>query len=454
MRKSIYTFMCLVVALLTCQQTKAQDLIYSADFESNNEGWTAEGDYSGKYGMWEVADGVIHGNAHMATGPCKSYFVSPVFTLGASENQVTFKQQGFYFNDMTQEAKLVIREKGGSWTEIQGIKYPEAYEMASSGMIDIPAEFNSKEVQVAFFYNLISTDNIGDWYIQEIQVYGKAGGESEKPVLSFDKEEVTYDLSGGEEFVEPVLNNPDDLNVNFTSSDNNVATVNYVTGKVLIVGVGTTVITAKFLDNSASYTIIVTDSNIIFSASFNDDYCGFKEYNEALGNAWYPESGAMKADAMDIVDEMTDFYLISPEITLDPNGNTVSFVHMAMYFDDFYNEAQLLVREAGTKEWVIISGLTEPIVGMYCSTDELEIPSEFNGKKVEIAFKYSSGGTEYDSGIWYVKNLNIKRNVPTGINNVTEDNVNDGKIYDIQGRRLNKLQKGINIVNGKKYIIK
>lgn len=455
MKKSIYTLMCLFVAMLMCQQSEAQNLVYGADFENDNEGWTAEGDYSGKNGMWEVADGAVHGYAYMATGACQSYFVSPAFTLASSGNQVTFNQQGFYFNDFAQEAKLVIREKGGSWVEIQGIQYPESYEMANSGMLDIPADLNGKEVQLGFFYNLTSTASIGDWYIQEIKVYGGEGGEQEKAAFWFDVEEVSYDMASGEPFESPVLNNPDNIDVKYTSSDANVANVNYINGKVTISGLGTAVITATGNDETASYTINVTDANVVFGATLADDFCGFVEYNEAFGNAWYPEMGAMKADAYEIVEEMTDFYLISPEFTLDKNGNTVSFVHMAMYFDNFAEEAQLVIREVGTEEWINLGYIEEPSAGMgFCPSGELIIPKELNGKNVQIAFKYSSGGTDYDSGIWYVKNIYVKRVVPTGIDSVTEKNMNDGKIYDIQGRRLNKLQKGINIVNGKKIIVK
>ena len=42
----------------------------------------------------------------------------------------------------------------------------------------------------------------------------------------------------------------------------------------------------------------------------------------------------------------------------------------------------------------------------------------------------------------------------TGINSVTEAQSKQGGIYNIAGQRLSKLQKGLNIVNGKKIIVK
>lgn len=51
--------------------------------------------------------------------------------------------------------------------------------------------------------------------------------------------------------------------------------------------------------------------------------------------------------------------------------------------------------------------------------------------------------------------LNTKEFDPAGINNVTIDEENGEKvIYDLNGRKLNAPQKGINIINGKKVMVK
>ena len=43
----------------------------------------------------------------------------------------------------------------------------------------------------------------------------------------------------------------------------------------------------------------------------------------------------------------------------------------------------------------------------------------------------------------------------TGIENINvNDNLGEGAIYNLAGQRINKLQKGINIVNGKKIMVK
>ena len=49
----------------------------------------------------------------------------------------------------------------------------------------------------------------------------------------------------------------------------------------------------------------------------------------------------------------------------------------------------------------------------------------------------------------YIYSLN---GVTTGISNIKAETINDGAVYNLAGQRMNKLSKGINIVNGKKII--
>ena len=43
---------------------------------------------------------------------------------------------------------------------------------------------------------------------------------------------------------------------------------------------------------------------------------------------------------------------------------------------------------------------------------------------------------------------------PDGIENVTTVKVNNNAIYNLMGVRVNKAQKGLYIINGKKYVVK
>lgn len=82
---------------------------------------------------------------------------------------------------------------------------------------------------------------------------------------------------------------------------------------------------------------------------------------------------------------------------------------------------------------------------------------------------YSSGGSIYSNAILYVPKgtidlykstegwnnfMNIVDTDPTGINKVMFNGGKNALIFDLQGRRVSQPQKGINIIGGKKVIVK
>lgn len=102
--------------------------------------------------------------------------------------------------------------------------------------------------------------------------YKNAGGETLEPAgLSFGDPAPTVeaDLYKPAGFAAPTLSNPNDLAVTYGSSNVEVANVDAETGKVTLVGVGTTTITAKseqtdaYYAGSASYTLNVIDTTPI-----------------------------------------------------------------------------------------------------------------------------------------------------------------------------------------------
>lgn len=62
--------------------------------------------------------------------------------------------------------------------------------------------------------------------------------------------------------------------------------------------------------------------------------------------------------------------------------------------------------------------------------------------------------TAYQNANYWKKFMNIVEIAPTGIQTITQDKENNYPIYDLNGRRLESLQKGINIINGKKVLVK
>ena len=121
------------------------------------------------------------------------------------------------------------------------------------------------------------------------------------PVLSFEAEEYTVNL--GEEFVAPTLTNESNVVVSYSSSKEEVATVDAATGAVTLVGAGTTTITAKFAGNDtynaaqASYTLVVEESKPVVETV---ERAIVTNYN----GTWYaatPELSSKKLQAVEVV---------------------------------------------------------------------------------------------------------------------------------------------------------
>lgn len=112
---------------------------------------------------------------------------------------------------------------------------------------------------VKFTFNS-SSNQVG---VKSIKVTYEDASSKTTPTLSFEK--ATYDATMGEDFTAPALNNPKNVTVTYSSSAEDVATVNATTGVIELVGAGTTTITASYdgsesdtyNSNSASYQLVV-----------------------------------------------------------------------------------------------------------------------------------------------------------------------------------------------------
>ena len=79
--------------------------------------------------------------------------------------------------------------------------------------------------------------------------------------------------------------------------------------------------------------------------------------------------------------------------------------------------------------------------------------SEYKGKKVQIGFRYSS--TADAAGTWEIKNLAVVEKAdPEGIESQVIRSSQQNVIFDLSGRRVNKAEKGLYIINGKKVLVK
>ncbi|MBO4665159.1 MAG: hypothetical protein J5663_12235 [Bacteroidaceae bacterium] len=69
-------------------------------------------------------------------------------------------------------------------------------------------------------------------------------------------------------------------------------------------------------------------------------------------------------------------------------------------------------------------------------------------------YYYTNADVDNDVLRWYDLTINIYNAVPTSIASVKNSSKQENAMYNLAGQRINKLQRGINIVNGKKVVVK
>jgi len=152
------------------------------------------------------------------------------------------------------------------------------------------------------------------------------------------------------------------------------------------------------------------------------------------------------------VDDVNDAELVLTEVT-EIAANTP----VVLYSETVVNET---VKGAGVGEGTVTKGL---LVGVYADTaapaGSYVLQSQADGVKFYLVGDVKptvKAGHAYitlpeESG---VKALGFDA-ITTAIHNIdVAKAVNDGAIYNLAGQQLNRMQKGINIVNGKKVLVK
>ena len=477
------------------------------------------GDPIWKWDEWGTQDRI---NASMWSGTSTditSYLVSPEFKAGRDNNATFSHAVGYTISGSYSDYfGFCIREVGGSWEELVIPTFPKSDSNISCGTIEIPSSYNGKNVQVAFRYSATPSMQLS-WFIKNLVVKGIPMGDSGKEMagIEFDVERVNYLFGGSEPFVAPELKNPNNLEVTYSSSNTEVATVDAVTGKVVIKALGKTVIKAEsketekyeagvaqynlnvvktleklnadlewdvkelnttfpqepgfiqpVLNNphklpvvlttsnegvaivdpstgtihiqglgiatitatsaenddykagKATTTLVVTDITKVFAASFALNNCDFTE--EGTTGVWKWEDGCMKAAGKGLVSSNSECFIVSPEMTLGADGNFLKFEHICKNFSNPEEQAVVLIREAGSNTWNGVGAMwyTKDGVEGFISTGLVRIPKAFNGKNVQLGFKYVTDGNN-NAGEWSVRNLIVTKNIVKQDANISYD---------------------------------
>lgn len=250
-------------------------------------------------------------------------------------------------------------------------------------------------------------------------------GESKKaPGLSWGvaSREVTI---GSEDNAFPTLSNENNLAVTYSSDNTEVATID-AEGNITLVAAGTANITAEFAGNdefeagSVSYKLIVKVA---------------PEPPVDITNT--PETAYTVAKANDLITAgqglETEVYVIGT-ITKIQEVST-SYGNATYWIGDG--------TEYSANDLEIFRGYY--LEGEYFTAeDQIKV-----GDKVIVYGKLVDfKGTKEMTG----SSIYSLNGVTTGISNIKAETINDGAIYNVAGQRVNKLVKGINIVNGKKVV--
>ena len=240
-------------------------------------------------------------------------------------------------------------------------------------------------------------------------LYMKAGGDvSDKADADLSFGETTaFEVNLGEEFAAPTLSNPNQLEVVYTSSNTDVATVDETTGAVTIVAAGQTTITASFAGNdeynegSASYTLTVVDPNA--PGTENNPYTVAQaiEYINTLGSSTSPNEVYVSG----IISQVDSYNPNYKSITYWISDDGTTSNQMEVYGGKGLNDADFAsVDDLQVGDIVIVKGY----VKTYNGTPEFDKNNQLvaferpattdptiNAENVTIAYDAASGEIPY-----------------------------------------------------------
>ena len=367
----------------------------------------------------------------------ESWLVSPEIDATTASNGVKLSFQhciNKFFGDVTQEATLWAREKGGDWKQFT-ISYPTpngTWSAFAEQVVDL-SEYKGKTFQFAFKYVGHST-SAGTWEVMDVHVTDAVvtaafnaelpgADESLSLTVPATTSSVTINVTG---------------NVAWTASASDGADVAPESGE----GAGT--VTVSFPANTDpapkeySVTVSTDDAAIIaaggdefvftitqeaasteamgypFEETFENGQGDFSINNVTLGEGltyvWKHDSSNkyMKASAYAGSSKESESWLISPLVDL--TGATEPRLYFSQCINKFFGnvaeEATVWIKEEGG-EWAQLTiSYPEITSGNWSKMTDCSVDiKSYVGKKVQVAFKYTSSTTA--AGTWEIKNFKL-----------------------------------------------
>ncbi len=160
------------------------------------------------------------------------------------------------------------------------------------------------------------------------------------------------------------------------------------------------------------------DKTIIFEESFKNSLGDFVNQTTDGAGAWVCDYSTAKASGYDNTSKETTagtYYLVSPQISLKDISETyISYEYILRYNKGNDNQQVLIsddyTGDINTATWKLLNNIhTEGSDWETFETKEVNIPTEYMGKTVHIAFRYYTNATS--GSTWEVRNLSIKTGV-------------------------------------------
>lgn len=367
----------------------------------------------------------------------ESWLVSPVIDLTqAKETELSFNEAGNFFGGLDNfkaACTLKVKEEGGEWTDL-------AYNVAADGKswtsgiatADLAA-YDGKKIQLAFAYTS-NTEFAGTWQIKELYVKAKTDKAPvviEAPV--FTPKEGTY-----MDKVSVSIAAAEGLKIYYTLDGTEPTTASTLYEAAFDLTETTTVMAiAVDAEGNASpvakamYTIKATPVAPENGALFN--------FNE---NKWnLPISSKEETFPITEVKE--------GDVTLTfTDGSTPTRL-----WNDFNNGLQIRMYKDGGS-MTVTPAADQKVVKVEFDATKLDVTVS-EGKLAEKVWTGEAATVTFTANA--TSNINyiiVTLSKQSGIEGVEAGEQTEKVIYTIDGRRVQKAEKGVYVINGKKVVVK
>ena len=324
-------------------------LPYSESFSSSLGEWTNQ-TTSGK-GAWindyKTAKATGYDNASQTTTAGTYYLISPEISLEGVEEAYIAYEYILRYNKGDENQKVLIAEstEEPEWT-VLNTKHTEGRDWVTfeTAELNIPAEYMGKTIRIAFYYN---TNNVSGstWEVRNFSIQeGKVAENGDEPT-------------------------PDDPNA---------------------------------------------VKNLPYSESFSSSLGSFVNETTSGSGEWINDYQTAKATGYDNASTTTTagtYYLISPQISLEGVTEAhVAYEYILRYNKGDENQKVLIsadyTDDATMATWAVLKAdHTEGADWVTFESADINIPAEYMGKTIRIAFYYN---TNAESGsTWEVRNFAI-----------------------------------------------